>query len=157
MPKSTTFRIVWRTVLIMVRPPGLPVTMHSLPSLVIIVGVMLESNLIAGAQKLLPGTALVYGQRITDGCIDWDTTERVLRQLADAVAEGLPARVARQVGVWVQEAAYIAEYEDELIASRSVRHVLRHRQERLVIGHGAAPRATTTPVGSIVQSQQRRR
>src|SRR5579872_2469011 len=32
-----------------------------------IVGVMLESNLVAGAQKLIPGQALTYGQSITDG------------------------------------------------------------------------------------------
>ncbi|MCP4386359.1 MAG: 3-deoxy-7-phosphoheptulonate synthase, partial [Hyphomicrobiales bacterium] len=30
---------------------------------------------------------LVYGQSITDGCIDWDTSVSVLETLADAVAE----------------------------------------------------------------------
>jgi len=29
---------------------------------------------------------LSYGQSITDGCIDWETTVRTLRDLADAVA-----------------------------------------------------------------------
>jgi 3-deoxy-7-phosphoheptulonate synthase len=50
-----------------------------------IIGVMIESHLVAGRQDVVPGTALTYGQSITDGCIDWPTTERVLGQLADAV------------------------------------------------------------------------
>src|SRR6202453_2359017 len=40
-----------------------------------IIGVMLESNLVAGAQKLIPGKPLVYGQSITDACIDWPETK----------------------------------------------------------------------------------
>src|SRR5712664_231515 len=51
-----------------------------------IVGVMIESNLVAGRQDVLPGTALTYGQSITDGCIDWKTTVPALNLLADAVA-----------------------------------------------------------------------
>jgi 3-deoxy-7-phosphoheptulonate synthase len=51
-----------------------------------IVGAMIESNLVAGRQDVVPGVPLIYGQSITDGCIDWGTTEQVLRQLADAVA-----------------------------------------------------------------------
>lgn len=48
-----------------------------------IIGVMLESHLEAGNQKLTDDKSkLVYGQSITDGCIDWETTEKSLRQLA---------------------------------------------------------------------------
>ena len=50
-----------------------------------IVGVMIESNLVAGAQNLVPGEPLVYGQSITDPCMGWDETLAVLRELADAV------------------------------------------------------------------------
>jgi 3-deoxy-7-phosphoheptulonate synthase len=50
-----------------------------------IVGVMIESNLVAGRQDVGPGTALTYGQSITDGCIDWQTTVPALNLLADAV------------------------------------------------------------------------
>jgi len=50
-----------------------------------IIGVMLESNLVAGAQKLIPGKPLVYGQSITDACIDWAETDVALRELAAAV------------------------------------------------------------------------
>ncbi|TWI31317.1 3-deoxy-7-phosphoheptulonate synthase [Mesorhizobium tianshanense] len=50
-----------------------------------IIGVMIESNLVAGRQDVMPGKPLVYGQSITDGCIDWATTETVLHGLADAV------------------------------------------------------------------------
>jgi 3-deoxy-7-phosphoheptulonate synthase len=50
-----------------------------------IIGVMIESNLVAGAQKLTPGLPLVYGQSITDGCIDWKETRALLEELAAAV------------------------------------------------------------------------
>lgn len=56
-----------------------------------ILGVMLESNLLAGAQKLLAGHPLVYGQSITDACIGWEETLTLLRELAAAV------RAARSV------------------------------------------------------------
>ena len=48
-----------------------------------IVGVMLESFLVAGRQNL--GGTLTYGQSITDACIDWDTTVEVLDGLAASV------------------------------------------------------------------------
>jgi 3-deoxy-7-phosphoheptulonate synthase len=50
-----------------------------------IIGVMIESNLVAGAQKLLKGRPLVYGQSITDACIGWDETIQLLRELAAVV------------------------------------------------------------------------
>lgn len=50
-----------------------------------IVGVMVESNIVAGKQSVKPGVPLVYGQSITDGCIDWPTTEATLLRLADSV------------------------------------------------------------------------
>jgi 3-deoxy-7-phosphoheptulonate synthase len=53
-----------------------------------IIGVMIESNLVAGAQALVPGQpldSLVYGQSITDGCIDWSETHKLLAELAAAV------------------------------------------------------------------------
>ena len=50
-----------------------------------IIGVMMESNLVAGAQKLVPGQPLVYGQSITDACIDWAETYTLLAELASAV------------------------------------------------------------------------
>ena len=52
-----------------------------------IVGVMIESNLNEGAQKVpKEGPAgLKRGVSITDACVNWDTTVEVLEQLADAV------------------------------------------------------------------------
>jgi 3-deoxy-7-phosphoheptulonate synthase len=50
-----------------------------------IIGMMIESHLVAGRQDLVPGVALTYGQSITDGCIDWDTTVPALNLLAEAV------------------------------------------------------------------------
>ena len=50
-----------------------------------ILGVMLESNLVAGSQKIIPGQPLTYGQSITDACIDWPETKLALAELAAAV------------------------------------------------------------------------
>jgi 3-deoxy-7-phosphoheptulonate synthase len=49
-----------------------------------IIGAMLESFLVFGRQELGSGE-LVYGQSITDACLDWDTTVAVLDDLAAAV------------------------------------------------------------------------
>lgn len=51
-----------------------------------IVGVMLESFLIAGRQEL-GSEELTYGQSITDACMAWDTTVEVLDGLAAAVRD----------------------------------------------------------------------
>lgn len=50
-----------------------------------ITGVMVESHLVGGAQKL-GKTPLVYGQSITDGCLGWAETEAAMRKLAQTVA-----------------------------------------------------------------------
>jgi 3-deoxy-7-phosphoheptulonate synthase len=54
-----------------------------------IFGVMVESHLVAGAQKFSPGkddpAQLVYGQSITDACIGWDDSAAVLDTLSRAV------------------------------------------------------------------------
>ena len=52
-----------------------------------IFGVMIESHLVEGRQDLVDGKAETYGQSITDACIGWEDTEKVLRQLASAVRE----------------------------------------------------------------------
>jgi 3-deoxy-7-phosphoheptulonate synthase len=52
-----------------------------------IVGVMIESNLVAGRQDLVAGRELVYGQSITDGCINWEDSVQALETLAAAVKE----------------------------------------------------------------------
>jgi 3-deoxy-7-phosphoheptulonate synthase len=52
-----------------------------------ILGVMLESSLHEGAQKLTPGKPPRYGQSITDACIGWDTTAQLLDELANSVAQ----------------------------------------------------------------------
>jgi 3-deoxy-7-phosphoheptulonate synthase len=49
-----------------------------------VLGVMLESHLVAGRQDLVAGRALRYGQSITDACIDFGTTEALLVRLAAA-------------------------------------------------------------------------
>jgi 3-deoxy-7-phosphoheptulonate synthase len=52
-----------------------------------IFGLMVESNLKAGRQDLIPGKPLVYGQSITDACIGWEDTVPLLRNLADSVRQ----------------------------------------------------------------------
>jgi 3-deoxy-7-phosphoheptulonate synthase len=52
-----------------------------------IIGVMLESHLHAGNQKIPENLEdLTYGVSITDGCIDWATTEKCLTQAAEVLA-----------------------------------------------------------------------
>lgn len=54
-----------------------------------IVGVMIESNINEGSQKVPAEgrSALKYGVSITDACIGWDDTEAVLAELANAVKQ----------------------------------------------------------------------
>lgn len=52
-----------------------------------IFGLMIESNLVEGRQNVVPGQPLVYGQSITDPCINWDNTRMLLTELAAAVQE----------------------------------------------------------------------
>lgn len=61
---------VWQTVLgYMVEEP--------LP----IIGMMLESNLFEGKQPLVADRSMLrYGVSLTDGCVGWDTTERLLHE-----------------------------------------------------------------------------
>lgn len=49
-----------------------------------IIGVMVESHLVEGAQKHQENQTLTYGQSITDACIGWADTEVLLAQLAEA-------------------------------------------------------------------------
>jgi 3-deoxy-7-phosphoheptulonate synthase len=52
-----------------------------------IMGAMVESNLHAGNQPFpQPKESLKYGVSITDGCIDWETTESLVRELHAALA-----------------------------------------------------------------------
>ncbi|MEW6299882.1 MAG: 3-deoxy-7-phosphoheptulonate synthase [Thermodesulfobacteriota bacterium] len=69
-----------------------PVALHSVAAQVragnpYLMGVMIESNLVAGKQPFpVPRHQLVYGQSITDPCVDFPTTLAMLHELADAVA-----------------------------------------------------------------------
>jgi 3-deoxy-7-phosphoheptulonate synthase len=58
-----------------------------------IVGLMLESNINGGNQVLGndPG-ALRYGVSVTDACIDWATTESLLREIDEELRDVLPRR-----------------------------------------------------------------
>ena len=60
-----------------------------------IVGLMIESHLHAGNQKIPEDLEdLEYGVSITDGCIDWPTTSALLLEVAEQLRSILPARVA---------------------------------------------------------------
>ena len=59
-------------------------------------GLMVESHLAAGRQDLAPGKPLVYGQSITDACIDWESSVRVLDRLA--LAAERRRRAASRIG-----------------------------------------------------------
>jgi 3-deoxy-7-phosphoheptulonate synthase len=52
-----------------------------------IFGVMVESHLVEGRQDLIEGSALCYGQSVTDACIGWDDTESLLATLNKSVLD----------------------------------------------------------------------
>ena len=51
-----------------------------------IIGVMIESNLVEGNQKIEPDKPLVYGQSVTDACLGWDDTVVLLNNTPSAIA-----------------------------------------------------------------------
>ncbi len=58
-----------------------------------IIGLMVESNIEAGNQKLSANRDdMVYGKSITDACIDWQTTQTSLRDMRDKLKDVLPGR-----------------------------------------------------------------
>ena len=60
-----------------------------------IIGLMLESNINAGNQSIPSDLKeLKYGVSVTDGCIDWSTTEHLLLSMADKLRGKLPERNA---------------------------------------------------------------
>ena len=60
-----------------------------------IIGIMLESHLQQGNQpSTLDPREMQYGVSITDACINWDTTETLLRNLATKLDQSLHQRVA---------------------------------------------------------------
>lgn len=50
-----------------------------------IAGIMVESFLREGTQKIVSGQPLVYGQSITDPCLNWEDTELLVEKLASSV------------------------------------------------------------------------
>ena len=65
-----------------------------------IVGAMLESNINAGNQSIPADVQeLKYGVSVTEACIDWTTTERVLREARNKLKDVLPRRLPRSAEV----------------------------------------------------------
>ncbi|MBE8182463.1 MAG: 3-deoxy-7-phosphoheptulonate synthase [Candidatus Portiera sp.] len=63
-----------------------------------IIGLMVESNLEEGNQSILPDkNKMKYGVSVTDACIDWKTTEDILRESAAKLRETLPQRESRKL------------------------------------------------------------
>jgi len=59
-----------------------------------IMSVMIESNINGGNQKLPADlNDLEYGVSITDACVDWATTEKMIREARAALKDVLPARL----------------------------------------------------------------
>ena len=62
-----------------------------------IIGAMIESNLGAGSQSFpQPKNQLRYGVSITDACIDWSTTEKLVREIHAALAPRFTQSAARE-------------------------------------------------------------
>ena len=60
-----------------------------------IIGVMVESNLVAGRQDLGDGKNLTYGQSVTDACLGWQDSSVLLGKLAEAVRRRRDAKVQK--------------------------------------------------------------
>ena len=55
-----------------------------------IFGLMLESNLFAGKQKILDNkNDMEYGVSVTDGCIDWEETQSIIRNFSENISKKL--------------------------------------------------------------------
>jgi 3-deoxy-7-phosphoheptulonate synthase len=62
-----------------------------------ILALMLESNLLAGSQPIPQDLSkLKYGVSVTDACIDWPTTEKLLREARVRLKDVLPARLGKR-------------------------------------------------------------
>jgi len=60
-----------------------------------LVGVMIESNIEAGNQPIPADLSqLKYGCSVTDGCVDWDSTEKMIRDAAVLLRDVLPERLS---------------------------------------------------------------
>jgi 3-deoxy-7-phosphoheptulonate synthase len=60
-----------------------------------LVGVMIESNIAAGNQSIPADLSqLKYGCSVTDACVDWDTTEKMIRDAAVLLRDVLPERIS---------------------------------------------------------------
>jgi len=65
-----------------------------------IIGVMIESNINAGNQAIPADlTQLKYGVSVTDACIDWPTTEKLLRDTRTKLKDVLPKRVPKTADI----------------------------------------------------------
>jgi 3-deoxy-7-phosphoheptulonate synthase len=65
-----------------------------------IIGVMLESNIHAGSQSIPSDLGqLRYGVSVTDACIDWATTEKLLRDTRGKLKDALLARMPKMAEV----------------------------------------------------------
>ena len=59
-----------------------------------LVGMMIESNIVAGNQAIPDDLSqLKYGCSVTDGCVDWETTEKMIRDAAALLRTVLPGRI----------------------------------------------------------------
>ena len=50
-----------------------------------IIGIMLESNLVEGNQKIDTRDKLIYGKSVTDSCIGWAETEEIITELDETL------------------------------------------------------------------------
>jgi len=60
-----------------------------------VIGLMIESNLVEGRQDLVAGKPLAFGQSITDACLGWDDSAKLLAAIAESVARRRERRGAR--------------------------------------------------------------
>ncbi|RLT89106.1 MULTISPECIES: 3-deoxy-7-phosphoheptulonate synthase [unclassified Ketobacter] len=81
------------------KDPGLqPLVMENVTNQILegnksIVGLMIESHINWGSQKITDDhSQMQYGVSVTDACIDWETTEKSIREMHEKLKDVLPAR-----------------------------------------------------------------
>jgi 3-deoxy-7-phosphoheptulonate synthase len=98
-------------------------------------GVMIESHLLAGAQKFTPGaddaTALVYGKSITDACLGWDDSLESLEVLSQAVKARRVRRTAATSSTLEEKLAHQKRQRELETRRTKLRRELFDRQDEV--------------------------
>ncbi|MFT7686694.1 MAG: 3-deoxy-7-phosphoheptulonate synthase, partial [Candidatus Azotimanducaceae bacterium] len=71
-----------------------------------IIGFMVESHINSGNQKVPVNLSeLKYGVSITDACVDWETTEKMIRKLRNSIKDVIGERIVPTLDMDLEKTA----------------------------------------------------